>query len=75
MVQKELLTALITGIIGFVAAFFITNLFVGDTGKVTIPTTDSSVSTELSDPDPEIFNFKSLNPTVEVYVGQNQEEE
>ncbi len=74
MVQKELVTAIITGIIGFIAAFFICNLFVGGIDKVTIPTTDSSVSTDLPEPNPEIFNYKSLNPTVEVYVGEEGEE-
>ncbi len=74
MIQKELITALVTGVIGFFVAFFVCNLFIGEPSKVTIPTTDSSVSTELSNPNPEIFNFKALNPTVEVYVGQQEEE-
>lgn len=73
MVQKELVTAIVTGVIGFIVAFLVCNIFIGDPGKVTIPTTESGIGTDLANPDPEIFNFKALNPTVEVYVGQEGE--
>ena len=75
--KKELLLATVTGIVGAVIGFFIINLFVGSIEPFTIttlrPASDSSSSMEdyssLAEPNPEIFNYKSINPTVEVYVG------
>lgn len=71
--KAELATAIGTAIMGILIAFFVTNIFIGDIEPVNVKTVDSNVSTELSDPDPEIFNYKALNPTVEVYVGNGQE--
>jgi hypothetical protein len=71
--KAELATAIGTAIMGILIAFFVTNIFIGDIEPVNVKTVDSNVSTELSDPDPEIFNYKALNPTVEVYVGNEQE--
>ena len=34
-----------------------------------VKTITSSVDTNLVDPDPEVFNYKAIDPTVEVYVG------
>ena len=29
---------------------------------------DESISTDLSEPNTEVFNYRALNPTVEVYI-------
>lgn len=67
--KNELVTAIGAAIMGVLIAFFVTNLFIGDIEDVTVKTVESTVSTEVAEPDPEIFNYKALNPTVEVYVG------
>ncbi|MBQ3297111.1 hypothetical protein IJH01_03265 [Candidatus Saccharibacteria bacterium] len=67
--KTELATAIGSAIVGILIAFFITNIFIGEIEEVTVKTVDSTISTELADPNPEIFNYKALNPTVEVYVG------
>lgn len=71
--KKDLATAIGTALIGAIAAFFICNLFLGEIEPVEFKSVDSSVSIDLLEPSPEVFNYRSLNPTVEVYVGDCQE--
>ena len=67
--NKDLITAIGTAIIGVIIAYFVTNLLVKPSDPITIKTVDSGISASIDDPDPEVFNYLSLNPTVEVYVG------
>lgn len=67
--KTELITAIVAAIAGVLIAFFVCNIFLGQIEPVTINTVEGTVSTDLADPDPEVFNYKALNPTVEVYVG------
>ena len=72
--KTDLATTVITAIFGVVVAYFVCNLFISETpNSFSFTTVDSSVSTSISDPNPEIFNYKALNPTVEVYVGNCRE--
>lgn len=72
--KTELATAIGTAIAGILIAFFVTNIFIGDIEPVEVKTVDSNISTELAEPDQEVFNYKALNPTVEVYVGDDSEQ-
>ena len=67
--KTDLFTSIIAAIAGALIAFFVTNMFIGPIENVTYKKVDSSVSTDLPEPDPEVFNYRALNPTVEVYVG------
>lgn len=71
--QKDLVTSIGTALVVAVIAFFVCNLFLGPIEDVSFKTIDSKVSTEIADPDPEVFNYNALNPTVEVYVGDCQQ--
>lgn len=68
--QKDLLTAIIAAVAGVVVAFVATNFLLGPIQSVTYNTIDSTVNTTIAEPDPEVFNYRALNPTVEVYVGE-----
>ena len=68
--QSNLLLAIVIGVVGAVAAFLACNAIMGPIEKVTFNTVDSTVTTTLAEPNPEVFNYMSLNPTVEVYVGE-----
>ena len=68
--KTDLVTSIIAAIAGSIIAYFVTNIFTPELKDVTIKTLDESVSASLTDPNPEIFNFRAVNPTVEVYVGQ-----
>lgn len=75
--KKELFLAIVTGIIGTVVGFTIINIFAGSIDPFSIttlsPSGESTTEAEdygsLEEPNPNIFNYKSINPTVEVYVG------
>ena len=75
--KKELFLAIATGIIGTVVGFTIINIFAGSIDSFSIttlsPSGESTTEAEdygsLEEPNPNIFNYKSINPTVEVYVG------
>lgn len=68
--RNDLIGSIVTAIIGVLIAFFITNFFLGPTEDFSYKKIEANVNSNLVDPDPEIFNYKSLNPTVEVYVGE-----
>lgn len=67
--KTELITAIGTAIVGTLVAYFACGFFIGEIKPVNVKTINSSVNTELKDPDSEVFNYKAINPTVEVYVG------
>ena len=67
--KVDLTSAIVAAIAGIVIAYFVTSNFLIKTpNPVTVKTLNGSIGTDLSDPDPEIFNYRALNPTVEVYV-------
>ena len=72
-VKTDLLTSIVAAIAGVLIAFFVTNIFIGPIEDVSYKKIGSNIDTNLIDPDPEIFNYKALNPTVEVYVGECME--
>lgn len=67
--KNEFLTAIVIAIIAVVGGFLVTNTLMGPVKSVTIKTIEEGVGSELAEPNPEIFNYRALNPTVEVYVG------
>lgn len=69
--KTDLVTSIGVAIGGIIISYFICNIFVGPIEDVTIKTVDASLSTSIVDPDPEVFNYKAINPTVEVYVGDS----
>ena len=71
--KTDLVTSIIAAIAGALIAYFVTNLFIGPIEDVTYKTVDATVNATVSAPNPEVFNYRALNPTVEVYVGECDE--
>ena len=74
--KKDLASSIGLAIAGTIIAFLLCNLLVKQTWPIndfSLKKVDSSVNTDLVDPDRELFNYKALNPTVEVYVGNCSE--
>ena len=69
--KNDLAISIIVAILGVVGAYFICNIFVGEITPVTVKSVSSSMGVDIAEPNPEVFNYKSINPTVEVYVGGN----
>ncbi|MBR2994659.1 hypothetical protein IKF32_01955 [Candidatus Saccharibacteria bacterium] len=75
--KKDLATAIGTALLGAIVAYFLSNLLlvpmVAPIEEQTIKKIDSNFSLDIATPSPEVFNYRSLNPTVEVYVGDCKE--
>jgi hypothetical protein len=67
--KTDLATAIITAIVGVVIAYFVTNILIPPVEDFSYTSVDSSIGADYDTPDVELFNFRALNPTVEVYVG------
>jgi len=69
--QSDIFTLILIAGIGTLVAFFVCQTLLGDpsTASVKFKTVNRTVSSSLTDPDPEVFNSLSINPTIEVYVG------
>lgn len=66
--KTDLFTSIGAAIVGALIAYFVCNLFLGSIEPVTFKTVDTTVSTDLTNPDVNVFNYNALNPTLEVYV-------
>ena len=49
--------------------YFVCNLLVPKIESFTLPSLDSDIDYSLNEPNIEVFNYRAVNPTVEVYVG------
>lgn len=67
--KSDLATSIIAAIAGVLISYFVCNLLVGPIESTTVDVVETTVSADVSEPSPEVFNYKALNPTVEVYVG------
>lgn len=59
--------------ISIMVAYFAAKAIIGDVGSQTakVKTTDK-ITTDIVEPDPEVFNKNAINPTVEVIIGNTQ---
>ena len=67
--KTDLASAIGAAIVGLLIAFFVTNFFTGEIEDFSYKTVETTVNADLGSPNPEVFNYRALNPTVEVYVG------
>ncbi len=68
--KRDLATTIIAAVIGVVAAHFITNLFLPEISNFSVKTLSGNNKYTLTAPNDDVFNYRAVNPTVEVYVGQ-----
>ena len=68
--KRDLFTSVIAAVAGVLIAFFVCNIFLKPIEDVTYKTVNGTVTSTVAEPNPEVFNYKALNPTVEVYVGE-----
>lgn len=75
MKSKDLTTIIIIAVSGFIVSFLSLNAILGnpDDAKMEIKVINP-IGSEVNTPSSEIFNNEAINPTVEVYVGQKDEE-
>ena len=68
--KSNLATAIIAAVIGVLSAYFICSMLLPPIESVKFKVVDGSVGADVASPDPEVFNYEALNPTVEVYIGR-----
>ncbi|MBO7657196.1 hypothetical protein J6S55_00910 [Candidatus Saccharibacteria bacterium] len=67
--KVDLTTAIVAAIFGVVVSYLlVSNVFLKDPSPVIIKTLSTSVGTNLTEPSAEVFNYRALNPTIEVYI-------
>ncbi len=73
--KTDLASSIGLAFVGVIVAYFISNILVGSftTGDYTVKTIETEVKADIATPDPSIFNYRALNPPVEVYVGNCKE--
>lgn len=69
--KQDLATSIFAAVVGALVAYFVCGMFLPsfDDMSVSITKLANEESFTLAEPDAEIFNFRSVNPTVEVWVG------
>ena len=67
--KTDLASSIGIAIFGAIVAFLVTNLLIPKIEDVSFKVINSSIDMNLTEPNKEVFNYRSLNPTVEVYVG------
>ena len=68
--KTDLPTSIGIAIIGVLIAYFVCDLLIGPIEPISFKTIDADINADLTEPNVNVFNYKALNPTVEVYVGE-----
>lgn len=70
MKKSDIISVVMVAVIGVMVAIFLTNLLLGDPDMKTASFRSMpEIKSGIVEPDPEVFNDKAINPTVEVRVG------
>ena len=67
--KQDLTTSIFAAVVGALVAYFVCNMFLPELQDVTFTTLSETEKFTLAEPDSEVFNYRSVNPPVEVYVG------
>lgn len=66
--KVDLTTAIISAIVGVILAYVVSGAIMPELKPVVVKKLSTTTSANLDSPNPEIFNYRALNPTVEVFV-------
>lgn len=72
--KTDLATSILAAVLGVAVAFVVVNALIPAIEPVSFQKLDTTdMSYDLTEPDVDVFNYRALNPTVEVYVGDCDE--
>lgn len=72
MKKTDLAMIILIASISVLVAYFVAKAILGDVNNETVQVkTTVPITSEVSEPDPTVFNKKAINPTVEVFVGDS----
>lgn len=70
MKLSDYVSVIMIAVFGTVLAYFLTNSLLGDPKDKTVSFEYiETITSDLTEPDSELFNAGAINPTVEIYVG------
>lgn len=75
--KTDLATTILAAAAGFIVAFLAVKFMIPEIAEVSLKELDGEITYQLAEPDVNVFNYRALNPTVEVFVGNedNSDEE
>lgn len=76
MKSDDLAIVVFLTVVGAAVAFVLANTFLGNLEDASVSfKRPMAITSTLEAPDPEVFNLEAINPTVEVYVGNCQDDD
>ena len=66
--KTDLATAIIAAIVGVVVSYLVVAEFLFKNPADVIVKSVENVSSSVEEPNPEVFNYRAVNPTVETYI-------
>jgi hypothetical protein len=73
MKNSDIASAIAAAAIGIFAAYFLCNAIIPAVPDASFKMLTDTAGYDLTEPNEEVFNYRALNPTVEVYVGDCDE--
>jgi hypothetical protein len=70
MKKSDIAMIILIASISMLVAYFVSKSILGDVGAQSVKVkTAEKITTEVTKPDPSVFNSSAINPTVEVIIG------
>lgn len=70
MKKSDVAMIILIASISMMVAYFVANAIIGNTQSQSVKVkTADSISTDIVQPDPSVFNSSAINPTVQVIIG------
>lgn len=76
MKKSDIAMIILIASVSVLVAYFVAKAVIGDTKSesVTVKTAEP-ITTDITKPDPSVFNSNAINPTVEVIIGGSNSSE
>lgn len=74
MKKSDIAMIILIASISILVAYFAAKAIIGDVGSQTAKVkTTEEITTDITEPNPTVFNSNAINPTVEVIIGNNNQ--
>jgi cell division protein FtsB len=73
MKKSDIAMIILIASVSVLIAYFVAKAIIGDVGSQTVKVkTTDKITTDVKEPDTEIFNSNAINPTVDVIIGDKK---
>lgn len=75
MKKSDIAMIILIASISVLVAYFVARAIIGDVQNESVQVkTAEPITTEITEPDPTVFNSNAINPTVEVIIGDSRDQ-